>query len=93
MTTKRTPISCPKCGKHEKVAYVEIRRTKLWYFNTEIVETENTENMSAGNYLSTGPEAGTETIDSMGNEERLECFDCGARFDVPEVDDILVDSQ
>ena len=91
MTTKSTQIACPKCGRTEGVSYTEIRRVQIFHIGAEIEEVEASENMTSGTLLHSGClETREEVIDSMGNEEYMECVTCGARWDVPEVDDIFL---
>jgi Zn ribbon nucleic-acid-binding protein len=94
MTNKTTPIACPKCGRTDTVAYVEIRRMKIFHVGVSIEETEGDQRMTAGNFLRVGTsETREEIIDSMGNEEIMECVVCGAHFDVPKVDDIYTEEE
>jgi hypothetical protein len=94
MTTKSTPIACPKCGRTDTVAYVEIRRVKIFHVGVSIEETEGNQYMTAGNFLRVGTEeTREEIIGSMGDEEKMECVVCDTRWDVPTVDDIFVEEE
>jgi hypothetical protein len=94
MTNKTTPIACPKCGRTDTVAYVEIRRMKIFYVGVSIEETEADQNIAAGNFLRVGTsETREEIIGSMGDEEIMECVVCAATWDVPEVDDIYTEEE
>ena len=86
-----TPIACPKCGRTDSVSYTEIRRMQIFHVGAVIEEIAASENMTSGTLLRVGCIRNREEIiDSMGNEEYMECLVCGARWDVPEVDDIFL---
>jgi hypothetical protein len=94
MTNKTTPIACPKCGRTDTVAYVEIRRMKIFHVGVSVEETEASQNMTAGVLLRVGTsETREEIIDSMGNSENMECVVCTLTWDVPEVDDIYTEEE
>lgn len=86
-----TPIACPKCGRTDSVSYTEIRRVQIFHVGAAIEEIAASKNMTGGTQLHAGCiETREEIIDSMGNEEYMECVVCGNRWDVPEVDDIFL---
>jgi ribosomal protein S27E len=92
MTEKTTPIACPQCGRTDTVAYVEVRRVKTFHVGVSMEETAEDQNTPAGNFLRVGTsETREEIIGSMGDEELMECVVCCTTWDVPTVDDILVE--
>jgi hypothetical protein len=75
-------VQCPRCGKTDGVSYIEVRRVSTRRYNVRLQTGDDQYSM-----LLLGPEAGSETLDSITNEDRLECS-CGNRWDVPDVDEL-----
>jgi len=94
-TTHSVPAECPKCGS-TSVMYVQIHRMKIMHRDVHVVDHSEVE-PSTGDSFETrllhvgAPEE--EVIDSMGNDETMECERCGSTWPVPKVDDICVEGR
>lgn len=79
-------VRCPHCGTTDNILFVEILRTKSIYPVIDIeVDTELDPDAGGFSTLRLDAKCGEDTIDSAGNETRLECS-CGWRW-IPDVDE------
>jgi hypothetical protein len=82
---KHKKVRCPHCG-NKSVTSVSILLTKFSY---PVIDIEIDTDLAPGHgdftTLRVGPKCGEDTLDSAGNEHRLECS-CGERW-YPEVDE------
>jgi DNA-directed RNA polymerase subunit M/transcription elongation factor TFIIS len=93
MANRVTKVTCPKC-KSEEVLYVEYRYVRNLYSKVEIVECDDSEHMTAGTYLRASGGGDQEPAESPANldGEKLECQKCNFQWEVPTVDDILLEN-
>jgi DNA-directed RNA polymerase subunit RPC12/RpoP len=83
MTQTRNPIACPQCGETERIAFVQVHRIARRYATPALIEDDDE------TYLGVDSDPDEEIIDSMGNDEYMECSACSHRWSTPEVDDIV----
>ena len=68
-------VICPRCGSTKNIDYVQILRRRLRYHVAAIAHSDGVTTLHISNLVSDEP------VDSMSNEDRLECS-CGNRWTV-----------